>query len=670
MSSQDVSANSPGGDVPAPAPGHESSLSAEAASGQSPTGKTVSSQAEGDGKPLPPSRPKPGPIVLKLPRSPWRLALVIVAAAMGALVFAMLVVTAFDYTESTAFCSTCHVMSPEVTAHHSSPHARTECGTCHVGPGAVAAVQAKLANVRYLWVYPLHLYPKPIPSPIHSLRPVEVVCEQCHWPQKFYSDRLMTVASYAQDEANSLTRTEFMLRTGGGSAAAGLGRGIHWHIENPVYYIATDEKRQNIPWVQAEFNGVTTVYMATDSTLTPDQIAKAEKRKMDCVDCHNRATHLFRNPDTALNEAMANGTIAADLPYIKREGSRVLLQTYASEQEAAKAIAGIEDFYRANYPDVYAKRTADIKAAVATLQAIFNVTQFPFMNVTWQSHTNNIGHTNFPGCWRCHDGKHLSSDNQAIRLECNICHTIPQVAGPGKALPPITTSTGPEPASHKTTSWLSDHRYKFDATCATCHTVSNPGGSDNTSFCSNSACHGSQWKYIGLNAPKIRELSAPPQVPATGTPAAIPHPVSPTTNCLLCHAAGKVRPFPANHASFTVDMCTTCHKATLTEGVAGPTPTAQPSAPAAPTATRTVAIPSPTVGPATPTVAATPSLPATSAATSPTAAAAGGAPAIPHTLAGRDNCLQCHDPAGGIKPAPKDHIGRTNDTCQLCHKPK
>jgi nitrate/TMAO reductase-like tetraheme cytochrome c subunit len=539
-------------------------------------------------------------------------------------------VTLLDYTESTEFCSLCHVMNPEHAAYMNSPHSRVECGTCHIGPGVVPAVQAKLAAARYLWVYPLNLYERPIPSPIHSLRPTTVVCEQCHWPQKFYEDRLAVIPAYASDEENSLTQTELLMKTGGGTTASGLGRGIHWHIENPVYYIATDEKRQDIPWVSAEYNGKTTEYLSTDSTLTPEQIASAEKRQMDCVDCHNRATHIFENPDKALNEAMKSGSIPADLPYIKKYGSEVLNQQYATEGEAAAAIAGVTETYKTRYPDVYAARQADVEKAVAGLQAIFDANVFPFMNVNWQSHPNNIGHENFPGCFRCHDGKHLSQENEAIRLECNICHSIPQVAAPGQPLPPVQYPSVAEPDSHHSTTWLAEHRYQFDATCEACHTVDNPGGSDNTSFCSNSACHATQWKYAGLNAPRVRELSAPPEVPSTGQAPAIPHPIGPRTDCKICHGPDKVRPFPANHTSFTPEMCAGCHQATLKDSAATPAPAATPTSAPAPS---------------------------------------GAAPAMTHDLAGRDNCLACHDPDGGVKPAPQDHAGRAVATCQTCHQP-
>jgi hypothetical protein len=190
-------------------------------------------------RPAPAAKPRIGKL---------RVLLLGVGALVFLLAFFIVAYSAFGFLESTTFCSVCHNMKPEVVAHDSSPHARTGCGTCHVGPGVLAGIKAKLENARYVYLYPFNLYPRPIPSPIKSLRPVEVVCEQCHWPQKFYNDRLVIRSNYASDEANSLTRTQLLLRTGGGTRAEGLGRGIHWHIENPVYYIATDDKRQNIPW--------------------------------------------------------------------------------------------------------------------------------------------------------------------------------------------------------------------------------------------------------------------------------------------------------------------------------------------------------------------------------------------------------------------------------------
>ncbi len=507
----------------------------------------------------------------------WLWVMGVLAILVVAFIFFVGSVELLHYSESAAFCSACHVMAPEHTAYANSPHARVDCGTCHIGPGALAAFQAKLANIRYLWVYPTNSYERPIPSPITSLRPVEVVCEQCHWPEKFYEDRLAVKSEFGMDEENSLTSTALLMKTGGGTETAGLGRGIHWHIANPVYYIATDEKRQDIPWVQAEYSGTVTEYISTDSTLTATDIANAEKRKMDCIDCHNRASHDFQRPSTALDEALAAGTIPADLPAIKAQGTEVLERTYATEEEAAQAIAGVTDFYKNTYPDVYNSRQADVEKAVAGLQAIFDQSAFPFMNVDWQSHTDNIGHKDFPGCFRCHDGKHLSADNEAIRLECNICHAIPEVALPGQPMPVINSvPPGNEPETHHSTTWLAEHRYQFDSTCAECHTTGDPGGTSNTSFCSNSACHGTKWTYAGLDAPAISSLVAPPREPGTGQPNPVPHPIAADTNCLNCHGPEGVIPAPESHASFDITMCTQCHQATLMDQ---PTPAGASSTP-------------------------------------------------------------------------------------------
>ena len=379
--------------------------------------------------------PVPAPVPAPASRRPsarprrkrWPITLALLAGVAFLLLFFIVSTEVLHYTESTAFCSLCHVMKPEVTAYHNSAHARAECGTCHIGPGAVPAIQAKLANVRYLWVYPTNQYERPIPSPIHSLRPVEVVCEQCHWPEKFYADRVVVKNEFAPDEANSLTQVAFNIRTGGGEATQGYGRGIHWHIANPVYYIATDEDRQDIPWVSAEFGGVVTEFLAVDSNLTPEALATYEKRKMDCVDCHNRASHDFRRPAELLDEALAQGVLPS-LPFIKQQGVKVLEQQYATEEEAAGAIAAVETFYQNEQPAVYAEREGDVRAAVKVLQDIFDRTQFPFMNVTWESHQNNIGHKDFPGCFRCQPDRAEDSGIGRAASEAGDGHAQPRAA--------------------------------------------------------------------------------------------------------------------------------------------------------------------------------------------------------------------------------------------------
>jgi hypothetical protein len=135
----------------------------------------------------------------------------------------------------------------------------------------------------------------------------------------------------------------------------------------------------------------------------------------------------------------------------------------------------------------------------------------------WNTHPNNIGHKDSPGCFRCHDGKHMDSQQQAIRLECNLCHSIPVVAGATEFVANIELPRGPEPISHQDANWIAKHNQVFNDTCSECHTTGNPGGSDNSSFCSNSACHGVSWEFAGFDAPALRETILE-TLPPTPTP--------------------------------------------------------------------------------------------------------------------------------------------------------
>lgn len=329
----------------------------------------------------------------------WTAAIVAVVGALFLFGFFLAGLRLLQYTETRAFCGLCHdVMNPELTTHQVSPHANVECGTCHVGPGAWARIYYHARNVRYVWRYPLGRYEKPLPTPLSTLRPAQVVCEQCHWPAAFYPVQMVTRYEYAQDRDNSLTRVVLPLKVGSSAQdTPGRGVGIHWHIENVVTYIATDELRQEIPWVRVQADGETREYLAIDSGLAKEQIAQAEKRRMDCMDCHNRATHIVRRPEDAVDEAMSQGLISPDLPFIKEQAVRLLERTYDSRQAMESAFGTIFGFYRENYADLYARRRGEIQGAVQVLQGLYQQTRFPFMDVYWDTYPQNVGHRWFPG---------------------------------------------------------------------------------------------------------------------------------------------------------------------------------------------------------------------------------------------------------------------------------
>ncbi len=349
---------------------------------------------------------------------------------------------AYEFTDSVMFCGqTCHsVMHPEFIAYQNSPHARVGCVDCHVGPGATWYVRSKLSGAYQVYAVLFKKYPTPIHTPVKSLRPAQETCEQCHWPEKFFGAQMKVFSHFASDENNTPTQIRMLINTGGGSAKSGFVTGIHWHmnIANEITYISTDEQRQVIPWVQMkDRQGQITEYVAKDSTLTPEEIAKASKRRMDCVDCHNRPSHIYVPPDRSVDESLLAGRLDRTLPYIKQQAIQTLTKSYATTNEATRTIAtDLENYYRSNYSDRYAKIEGSVKGAISEVQRIFTNTIFPEMKVDWRTHPDNLSHYYFTGCFRCHDGQHMSREGKVVRNDCNICHTVlDQIEGGAPVMP-------------------------------------------------------------------------------------------------------------------------------------------------------------------------------------------------------------------------------------------
>jgi len=377
---------------------------------------------------------------------------------------------AYEFTESVSFCGQlCHtVMSPEYTAYQLSPHARVACAECHVGSGATWFVKSKLSGSRQVFAAIFNTFPRPIPTPVHNLRPAQETCEQCHWPKKFYGGQLKVFTHYASDEKNTMRQTSLLIKTGGGDPATGAPSGIHWHmnIGNKIDYVAADDKRQVIPYIHVEdMQGRVTEYYAKDSTLTKDQIAKASRHHMDCVDCHNRPTHIYVAPDLSVDQSLLARRLDTSLPFIKQEAVTVLTATYSTTDAATQGIAkGIDDFYEQKYAEVAKTKQKEIRDAVTEVQAIFKRTTFPEMKLNWQTHPNNLGHYYYPGCFRCHDGQHVSSDGKVISRDCNQCHTMMSESQG------VASATPPAPPTFQHPVDIGD---LTQVSCADCHTGGN-----------------------------------------------------------------------------------------------------------------------------------------------------------------------------------------------------
>ena len=482
--------------------------------------------------------------------SPWWIR-VLPYAVLGALTLVVLVggVFAWDYTNSPEFCGTsCHTMPPEYTAYLSSPHAQVACVECHIGRGFVATkVSRKAGDLEHVFDTTFHNYEFPIRA--RKMRPASDTCEKCHSPQKFSDDSLREIQRFGLDANNTPTSTYLVLKTGGGSERQGLGRGIHWHIENPVYYLPTDELDQEIPYVKVvNDDGTATEYVDINAGIDPASINPDDLKQMDCITCHNRITHLILPPEDTVDQLMSRGLISPAIPDIRARAVAVYGGDYATVEAGQQAIAGLKEQYKQADPEFVAQNPGLIDDAITALQDAYAKSNFPEQLVNYATHPNNVGHRDSPGCFRCHDGTHLNAEEEPIRLECNLCHSIPIVAGPPDFLANIEVSRGLEPSSHLDSSWIQLHRDAFDTSCANCHTTEDAGGVSNTSFCSNSACHGSTWEYAGFDAPGLREIlisKLPPQPTPTPLPAAttvtfetVVGPIF-QQRCVACHGGGS-----------------------------------------------------------------------------------------------------------------------------------
>jgi nitrate/TMAO reductase-like tetraheme cytochrome c subunit len=333
-----------------------------------------------------------------------------------------------EHLDSVQFCGqTCHsVMAPEYAAYVNSPHSRVGCVQCHIGPGASWFVKSKLSGTRQVFATMFGTFSRPIPSPVKELRPARETCEQCHWPSKFHGDKLVVKTRFAEDESNTRSFTVLLLRVGGHSGRTRTGiHGRHLDVEDRIHYVTTDERRGTIPqvtWIDDE--GKAVEFMAKRAEAT--ELAKGERRSMDCVDCHNRPTHAFETPEGALDVSLATDRVSRELPFVKKKGVELLKAAYADQDAAAREIkAGLERFYRDGYPDLHGAKREAIAAAGAELVTIYRRNVFPSMKLTWGAHPNHIGHPEpSSGCFRCHDDEHRAPDGRTISQECNACHAI------------------------------------------------------------------------------------------------------------------------------------------------------------------------------------------------------------------------------------------------------
>ena len=368
-------------------------------------------------------------IDLKTPIVRSGLLFIVIATILNVMIFGFASYKGVAYMDSKEFCGlSCHtVMAPEYSAYENSPHSRVECVQCHIGPGAGWFVRSKLSGVRQVLAVTLHTYSRPIPSPVKYLRPARDTCEQCHWPQRFSGDKFIVKTNYKDDEKNTPMTTALVMKIGGRASSGSVGiHGRHLDDGSRIQYISTDERRQVIPVVYyTDDKGKIVEYVSTDIKVSKQELEKGAKRTMDCIDCHNRPTHAFELPANAVDLRMSRGLISPELPYIHKKAVELLEADYLDRDTAQKQISeGIENYYRTSYPDVYTSKRALIEQSAENVARIYLRNIFPDMKLRWGVQPNNLGHNDFPGCFRCHDGSHTSADGQTISNDCTACHNL------------------------------------------------------------------------------------------------------------------------------------------------------------------------------------------------------------------------------------------------------
>ncbi len=331
-----------------------------------------------------------------------------------------------SFMDEPVFCGTaCHsVMNPEWTTYQDSPHARVRCVDCHVGEGVDALLDSKLNGIWQMVSVTFDLLERPIPTPVRQLRPARETCENCHWPEKFYGSRLKTIVSYQPDSASTPLFTTLALKVDAGRG--GEKAGIHWHIgaETEVRYVSIDDEREQIVWTEVR-RPDGSYHRYTNKELAEAGYGDVKARVMDCVDCHNRATHIYEDADRALDERIRRGLLTRTLPYLKREALHAISNDYGDSMAVMQGIENqLNGFYRSNYPDLALSNMDAIDSVIAVLQGVHLRNIHPEMNITWGSYPSHIGHVGDGGCFRCHNPDLVDEEGGEVEYDCTLCHSI------------------------------------------------------------------------------------------------------------------------------------------------------------------------------------------------------------------------------------------------------
>jgi hypothetical protein len=356
----------------------------------------------------------PEKIELANPKVRNFLVFVAVATGVNLVIGGSLSYSAVHYMESNNFCGTaCHqVMGPEFRAYAAGNHTNVKCVACHVGEGAGNMVKAKLNGTRQLLMVMTGGYSRPIPAPFHGLKDAQETCLNCHQSTHDFGERLWRTAKF--NDGGERLDTVMLMKLGGGSTGKGI-HGAHLAPDVSIEYDAADDKRTKIVRVRyRKGNDLREYSMAGATAMT---------RKMDCLDCHNRPAHAMKTAERAVDDAFLEGRLSTAVPKLRSAALDVLRQSYASSSEATGAIPErLKAYFAKNDAAALGAHAGEIEKAGSVLKELFATNVSPEMKLTWGTYPSHIGHTESPGCFRCHGDELKTKTGQTITQDCEACH--------------------------------------------------------------------------------------------------------------------------------------------------------------------------------------------------------------------------------------------------------
>jgi hypothetical protein len=339
----------------------------------------------------------------------------------------------YHFTDSPQFCGVvCHqVMEPEYTVYQRSPHSKIACVECHIGSGAKWFVRAKLSGLRQVMAVATDSYSRPIPAPVHALRPARDVCESCHWPEKFYGKKVKTFYKFSNEDQITPEKTDISLHIGGRNPETGAFEGIHWHVSKDVQvsYLPADDKRTKIAKVRIKrADGSTDEFVKPEFTTAEAMVN--EWRVMDCIDCHNRPTHIYDLPEERVDFGLLSKKINPLIPGIREDCLTVLTKEYPTREQAKEQILqDLTALQKTRDPEQVTIYADDLAKASEFLIETYLGNIWPEANVLWGTYKKHLGHQfsdDGYGCWRCHDEEHNNDKGETISQDCGVCHDDPE----------------------------------------------------------------------------------------------------------------------------------------------------------------------------------------------------------------------------------------------------